>query len=520
MTPEEACAYLDISMDDELSITLLERNYGAKISKFKDSPERRAKIEEAYSILLGLYRELYESPDQTEKQNLNQKHESMFMKIAVLLSAVFVLCFAGVVMFVYVIHKENASPRRDTELDRNYERVLHELDSIRRKQEETQKEKLTPEELLDKIQRGQIETPQSIVNNPPADYVALVEHVMPSIVFIQTNKGTGSGFFVSPNGDILTNHHVIDGAEYIIVTTQDGQRYNALLKDYNSQKDMALIKINLQYNSPFLKISNLLPRQGENVIAIGNPRKLGWSVSNGIVSGIREVYNNLWVQFTAPVSKSSSGGALLNINGEVVGMVTRLWEEEGQNLNLAVASTVLNQFLSSAINKPAGEIIQPKKPNTASRTQPRQTPNTPKESKGSGIPLPTAKGFLVHKWGCSVESVRRYVSSPLQETNLEGFYSTFKKFKAFKVKVETLVFYHFWNDKLYAVTFITNPQKNLEASITKELTERYHTKPESKYATYDKIGTVIERTWRTPGLIIELTRNVKVEAVCVKFSCN
>jgi hypothetical protein len=122
---------------------------------------------------------------------------------------------------------------------------------------------------------------------------------------------------------------------------------------------MALIKINLQYNSPFLNISNLLPRQGENVIAIGNPRKLGWSVSNGIVSGIREVYNNLWVQFTAPVSKGSSGGALLNINGEVIGMVTRLWEEEGQNLNLAVASTVLNQFLSSAINKTAREL--PKK---------------------------------------------------------------------------------------------------------------------------------------------------------------
>ena len=344
MTPEEACAYLGISFDEDLDVNELKKNYEA--GKLRYNPERFphgspdyikaietcSKLDEAYRCLSDLYIELYAVHEDSVRDDEKHKHESLFMKFAVLLSIIFLVSFAGIMIFVYVIHKDSAPPKAEPEIAKNYEILLRELELLRRKQEETEKEK---------------QAPQALPDNPPADYSALVEKVMPSIVFIQTNIGRGSGFFVSSNGDILTNHHVIESAEYINVITYDEQRYSALVKDYDSVRDMALIKVNMPYSVPFLRISSVLPKQGEAVIAIGNPKGLRGTVSDGIVSAIRHEDNNTWVQFTAPISGGSSGGALFNLKSEVVGMPTLgSVKEDVQNINFAVASTVLNQFLS------------------------------------------------------------------------------------------------------------------------------------------------------------------------------
>ena len=369
MTPEEACAYLGISFDEDLDVNELKKNYEA--GKLRYNPERFphgspdytkatetcSKLDEAYRCLSDLYIELYAGREDSAKDDEKHKHESLFMKFAVLLSIIFLVSFAGIMIFVYVIHKDSAPPKAELEIAKNYEILLRELEVLRRKHEETP----TP-----KVENN---------NNPPADYSALVEKVMPSIVFIQTNIGRGSGFFVSSNGDILTNHHVIEGAEYINVITYDEQRYSALVKDYDSVRDMALIKINMSYSVPFLKISSVLPKQGEAVIAIGNPKGLRGTVSDGIVSAIRHEDNNTWVQFTAPISGGSSGGALFNLKSEVVGMPTLgSVKEDVQNINFAVASTVLNQFLSSAINKPFREI--PGRKETPGRAKPNTNSNS------------------------------------------------------------------------------------------------------------------------------------------------
>ena len=350
MTPEEACLYLGISLDDEnLYIDRIEKNYKAKLSECRDNEEQKSKTEEAYHILLEVYEELYGGGTVKPEE---KKNEGLLMKFAVLIAGVFLLSFAGIVYFVYTLHTENKAPNNNTVSLSEYESIRRELEAIRSKQEETP-------------------SPQVVINNPPSDYTSLVERVMPSMVFIKTNAGRlGSGFFVSQNGDILTNHHVIEGAGYIVVTTHGGQNISALVKDYDAQKDMALLKVDTSYAVPFLKINNMLPKQGETVIAIGNPKGLSGTVSNGIVSAIREMYGNLWVQFTAPVSPGSSGGALLNVNCEVVGMVTANLGE-GQNLNFAVPSTILTQFLNSAINKPAKAL-------TAHTDIPPKVNNTPK----------------------------------------------------------------------------------------------------------------------------------------------
>lgn len=413
MTVEEAFEHLGISLDnEELDINEIEEKYLSKLSKCGNDTEKKDQLEEACNILIDLYDEFYGG---TNKQKAESRHESLMMKIALLMAGMFLLSFSGVMYFVYKIHTESKVLQNNVATavsSAEYEKLKRELDALRIKQAETP-------------------APQIIMNNTPADYTALVERVMPSMVFIQTDKGLGSGFFVSPNGDILTNYHVIDNAEYINVMMQNGQVASALIKDYDAQRDMALLKLNIPYTVQFLTIRNALPKQGEAVIAIGNPKGYTDTVSNGIVSAIREFNNNLWVQFTAPISPGSSGGALFNVQGEVIGMPS-LIRKDAQNMNFAVAPTVLTQFLRSAINKPARAL----KPQTASR------PQIPKSSKSSGIPLPDKKGFLVHKWGCSVDSIRRYVSSPLRIFNDEGtVYTTGKSFKAFNAKIDTVVCY-------------------------------------------------------------------------------
>ena len=116
-------------------------------------------------------------------------------------------------------------------------------------------------------------------------------------------------------------------------------------------KDIALLSINASKAVPFLNLSGTLPEQGEEIMAVGNPQGLEGTISNGIVSAFRD--NNRWLQFTAPVSEGSSGGALINSASEVVGMPTLLFHG-GQKLNFAISASVLAGFLRTAKdNKPA-----------------------------------------------------------------------------------------------------------------------------------------------------------------------
>ena len=125
----------------------------------------------------------------------------------------------------------------------------------------------------------------------------------------------------------------------------------AYIKAVDIDGDMALLSIKTSKAVPFLKLSRTLPEQGEEIMAVGNPKGLEGTISNGIVSAFRD--NNRWLQFTAPVSEGSSGGALISSAGEVVGMPTLLFRE-GQNLNFAISASVLAGFLRTAKdNKPA-----------------------------------------------------------------------------------------------------------------------------------------------------------------------
>lgn len=148
---------------------------------------------------------------------------------------------------------------------------------------------------------------------------------------------TGSGIMIGRAGYILTNNHVTAGGCFFDVRIEDDEkvyRTNEIIK-YNSVLDLAVIRIDRCLEPlPIYRGKKSLVR-GQKVVAIGSPLGLFNSVSDGIISGFRKIDSVNMIQFTAPISHGSSGGAVLNMQGEVIGISTAGFDE-GQNINLAV----------------------------------------------------------------------------------------------------------------------------------------------------------------------------------------
>jgi Flp pilus assembly protein TadD len=173
----------------------------------------------------------------------------------------------------------------------------------------------------------------------------LIRRVKPSVVSIITydEKGevkiTGSGFFVRP-GQVMTNLHVVDGAARVEVRTFDGKGkiypVEGLLAT-DGEGDLALLEVQMPVErSHAVETSTATPEEGERIFVIGNPLRLEGSVSDGIVSAVREVPSlGKIIQITAPISHGNSGSPVFNMKGQVVGIVT-IRVMNGQNINLAL----------------------------------------------------------------------------------------------------------------------------------------------------------------------------------------
>lgn len=161
---------------------------------------------------------------------------------------------------------------------------------------------------------------------------------------------TGSGIMIGTGGYILTNCHVIAGGRFFSVRMEEDEnvyRTDVVVKS-NNILDLAIIKIDrILLPIPIYFGKKELVR-GQKVVAIGSPLGLFNSVSDGIISGFRKVDSVDMIQFTAPISHGSSGGALLNMFGEVIGISTAGFDD-GQNLNLAVHFRDINMFVNGFI---------------------------------------------------------------------------------------------------------------------------------------------------------------------------
>jgi len=154
--------------------------------------------------------------------------------------------------------------------------------------------------------------------------------------------GIGSGFIISSNGLVVTNHHVIDRADEIIVTLTNGEEYLAEIKGSDPKTDLAVLQLKDASNLPFLPWGNdERSRVGDWVLAIGNPFGLGGSASTGIISAIGRDINagpyDDFIQVDAAINRGNSGGPLFNMNGEVIGINSMIYSPTGGSVGIGFA---------------------------------------------------------------------------------------------------------------------------------------------------------------------------------------
>lgn len=164
--------------------------------------------------------------------------------------------------------------------------------------------------------------------------------------------GCGSGIMISRDGYILTNHHVVvRGSRYGVRIEEDNNIYETdEMVKYNQFLDLAIIRIDRQLTPLTLYQGGQPLVRGQKVVAIGSPLGLFNTVSDGIISGFRQMDHVNMIQFTAPTSHGSSGGALLNMYGELIG-ISSAGFDQGQNLNLAVDYTEIGKFVQGIYQK-------------------------------------------------------------------------------------------------------------------------------------------------------------------------
>ncbi|MDP8212244.1 MAG: trypsin-like peptidase domain-containing protein [Candidatus Zapsychrus exili] len=168
-----------------------------------------------------------------------------------------------------------------------------------------------------------------------------------SIVSVFSGEAQGSGFIISSDGYIVTNSHVVNGDSSVTIKMiEENKVYSnvQVVKD-NKIRDIALLKINSNDSfAPVMLGDSDSAVEGERIVALGNPKGLENTVSDGLVSSIREMDGTKVLQISAPISSGSSGGPLFNMRGEVIG-VTTFTIVEGQNLNFAISINYVKEEL-------------------------------------------------------------------------------------------------------------------------------------------------------------------------------
>jgi len=155
----------------------------------------------------------------------------------------------------------------------------------------------------------------------------------------------GSGFYIHDGKKIVTNHHVIAGAAAVRIKKPDGKVFEATtVLGLDVEHDLAILEAVVPGRP--IRLSRTTPEIGEDIIAIGNPKGLEATLSTGIVSGVRNDQGSIFYQVTAPISPGSSGGPIINENGEAIAVST-FYVQGGQNLNFAMPAAYIHKLLNS-----------------------------------------------------------------------------------------------------------------------------------------------------------------------------
>lgn len=190
------------------------------------------------------------------------------------------------------------------------------------------------------------------------DFSGIIEEAVQAVVTVRTDIGQGTGFIINENGYFVTNAHVLSGAKEVYAITNEQDTISAELIGYNSNLDVALLKISGKYQKLNLADSNKVSI-GEKVIAIGNPLGLQFSVSQGIVSGVhREGLNGLdaYIQTDAALNPGNSGGPLIDNNGKVIG-INNFKIGAGESLGFALESNYIKEAVNGISQKAMNQTL-------------------------------------------------------------------------------------------------------------------------------------------------------------------
>lgn len=170
--------------------------------------------------------------------------------------------------------------------------------------------------------------------------VVIYEKINPAIVAVDSRfadgLSCGTGCIIDKNGTILTSAHILEEGNDIIVTTSNGQDYKAqVIKKFGENKDIALLKINSEIEFSTVKMGDSAKiKVGEKVLAIGNPFGFKGTLTQGIVSRID--YEKNRIQTDAAINPGSSGGPLLNTNGEIIGINQAIYNPDNNISNIGI----------------------------------------------------------------------------------------------------------------------------------------------------------------------------------------
>ena len=188
--------------------------------------------------------------------------------------------------------------------------------------------------------------------NTSSDFSGLIQTAVKSVVTIRTDVAQGTGFIITPDGYVVTNAHVLSGGSYAEALTSDKEIKDMTLIGYDTNADIALLKIDGTYDYLSLRNSDDV-KVGEKVIAIGNPLGLSFSVSEGIVSALnREGTNGLsaYIQTDAALNPGNSGGPLIGTDGKVIGINN--YKANAENIGFALESNYIKDTVNQiAMNK-------------------------------------------------------------------------------------------------------------------------------------------------------------------------
>ncbi|HET9958032.1 MAG TPA: trypsin-like peptidase domain-containing protein, partial [Polyangiaceae bacterium] len=195
---------------------------------------------------------------------------------------------------------------------------------------------------------------------------------------VRTPEALGTGFVVHPDGWIVTSLHVVGHGPEIVVTFEDGRELPVIeVINGSRQHDLVILRVAAK-GLPTLALGDSdRVRAGDSVVAIGHPLGLSDTVSNGLVSAVRQLDSDLEVlQISAPIAPGSSGGPLFNEHGEVIGIATAILQG-GQNLNLGLPAKYVKRLMQTPepISMPA--FVAAMTQGDHEKQVPRHVPNHP-----------------------------------------------------------------------------------------------------------------------------------------------